>query len=1374
MKNLLFIWAIISLPFLVLGQKLELSKTEYSPGDYIKIQGIGFAKNLSFTYQNVSVIRNDGVRTTTGYLLTSNGNKTDENGNFTSTFLFGDEFGTSTEKSRKITIRFDINNVKKEISFILLNRPFIEWEDGANINNRFNGYLTTSVGPLDFYFYTNYLSGYDEEEFVIKINNNNILNSSKEEKFKSIGRYNTIRFEGDIKTKFKEGLNTLSLTHIKSGEKFESSFMVGTPYETGIFISKKQYLSGEEIDAKLLNFNPNGRIQISIEGPDFKDGTAPLLIQRGLGEIVDQWGRFYIPNDYISLRKGNTLKVGKYKISIKELLYNTTYESDFEIVNAVLPLSPNFTFTPAAPKVNQAINFKDESTGSPTSWLWDFGDGTTSTQQNPTKTYTRADNFNVKLTITKQGATAASMTKSITVTAEATTLTLSATTRAVSVSGEQGSFSLTTNTNWTARSNANWLKISPVSGNAGSNLPINYTAEANTNTAARTGIITFTAGTQTATFTVTQAGIAPSLSVSSTTPATIGASGATLALSVISNLSWSVTKSANSDWITISPISGTGNQNVSVTASANAATTERSATLTFSATGVANVVVTIRQAGANASLSLSATTRALPVSGEQGSFNLTTNTNWTASSNANWLKISPVSGNAGSSLPINYTAEANTNTAARTGIITFTAGTQTATFTVTQAGKSRFGITIISPTAGTTLKAGKSVELLTELQEGSLGTYYTIALYAIGSNVPISPQTSSNFIQGRHYYTVPETIVSGEYELRITSKSNPEVSGSVQVNVAGKAIKKFTSGITVVTHGFQPMGTGKVEDFVMGDDSQIGICAAIKKRVEDEGGKATIYRNDIDKSTWVKVSGEGNEKDEVILFYNWSILSNDPNDGALEASADNLFAMLARPKTSDGKIPDKLFESDLPFHFIAHGRGNILLLQVLHRLRKYFPNKKIEHFTLLDPHPAALFMNDINKDSENNSLPGVYGLPKNFPAEPYLRLPGNVIKADVYYRQDNKYEPIVPLFESTANFSGIRASNAFNTLLDEENIRVGTTPLLGILGIFKIPHSGVHEWYRGTIVPDDSHFESEGRKNWYKGTRQKVGYNKSRVAEGLAILPNVSDTISLAEMEKRIQARTGQPLNAVFNYFFKYGTPDNLANATSPTPVGNSFLYGFYLNDGYSTINTNSQESSCTKSNLLGGRSTCNHSLTHSNLYFPKESKYLKVTVGGFSRNAQLGVRYFSFEQSFQYAVPLQEGEKVYYIEVPTWLLGDIGRFELLRLRQTPLGELFDTIEILGVELVSSKPPSNRREARSYFSIHPNPTQGTFTIGTENLIGKPKSIRIFDEIGSLIYQQALNESCCEPFRVNFPRTGIYQVVVETDSSVASQRLIYNP
>jgi hypothetical protein len=71
---------------------------------------------------------------------------------------------------------------------------------------------------------------------------------------------------------------------------------------------------------------------------------------------------------------------------------------------------------------NSPVNFTDNSTGNcvwqstawtASSWNWDFGDGTTSTLQNPTHIYSSAGNYTVKLVV---GCPRDSITKTITVT----------------------------------------------------------------------------------------------------------------------------------------------------------------------------------------------------------------------------------------------------------------------------------------------------------------------------------------------------------------------------------------------------------------------------------------------------------------------------------------------------------------------------------------------------------------------------------------------------------------------------------------------------------------------------------------------------------------------------------------------------------------------------------------------------------------------------------------------------------------------------------------------------------------------------------------------------------------------------------------------
>jgi PKD repeat protein len=63
------------------------------------------------------------------------------------------------------------------------------------------------------------------------------------------------------------------------------------------------------------------------------------------------------------------------------------------------PPAADFAASPTSGDEPLAVDFMDLSTGSPTSWSWDFGDGVgTSTAQNPSYTYNNAGTYTVELT----------------------------------------------------------------------------------------------------------------------------------------------------------------------------------------------------------------------------------------------------------------------------------------------------------------------------------------------------------------------------------------------------------------------------------------------------------------------------------------------------------------------------------------------------------------------------------------------------------------------------------------------------------------------------------------------------------------------------------------------------------------------------------------------------------------------------------------------------------------------------------------------------------------------------------------------------------------------------------------------------------------
>lgn len=99
------------------------------------------------------------------------------------------------------------------------------------------------------------------------------------------------------------------------------------------------------------------------------------------------------PQDYIG---ANT-----YNISLTVTALNTCTNTDNAVVNVYQ--SPAVSFVPTSVCQNSVAQFNDQSTSSPgdpiISWAWEFGDGGTSTLQDPTHTYTGLGVFDVVLSV---------------------------------------------------------------------------------------------------------------------------------------------------------------------------------------------------------------------------------------------------------------------------------------------------------------------------------------------------------------------------------------------------------------------------------------------------------------------------------------------------------------------------------------------------------------------------------------------------------------------------------------------------------------------------------------------------------------------------------------------------------------------------------------------------------------------------------------------------------------------------------------------------------------------------------------------------------------------------------------------------------------
>ncbi len=73
------------------------------------------------------------------------------------------------------------------------------------------------------------------------------------------------------------------------------------------------------------------------------------------------------------------------------------------VVATVPPPVADFSAAPSQGTAPLTVQFTDSSTGTPTSWLWDFGDGFTSAAQHPSHLYAAAGTYTVSLTASNSG-----------------------------------------------------------------------------------------------------------------------------------------------------------------------------------------------------------------------------------------------------------------------------------------------------------------------------------------------------------------------------------------------------------------------------------------------------------------------------------------------------------------------------------------------------------------------------------------------------------------------------------------------------------------------------------------------------------------------------------------------------------------------------------------------------------------------------------------------------------------------------------------------------------------------------------------------------------------------------------------------------------
>ena len=148
--------------------------------------------------------------------------------------------------------------------------------------------------------------------------------------------------------------------------------------------------------------NPPNLNQANGSNTSSGNGTLSIPITDGVNVLANTPLRLRIITELISVG-------GFASNAITGPCYNPFYAQaeDYQLVinQSTASLSTDFTASNTNVCLGTAITFSDASTGNPTSWAWNFGDGNSSTLQNPTHIYISAGTYDVSLTATTSTGT---------------------------------------------------------------------------------------------------------------------------------------------------------------------------------------------------------------------------------------------------------------------------------------------------------------------------------------------------------------------------------------------------------------------------------------------------------------------------------------------------------------------------------------------------------------------------------------------------------------------------------------------------------------------------------------------------------------------------------------------------------------------------------------------------------------------------------------------------------------------------------------------------------------------------------------------------------------------------------------------------------
>ncbi len=135
---------------------------------------------------------------------------------------------------------------------------------------------------------------------------------------------------------------------------------------------------------------PGAVVNFTTEIGQLQSGGA-FLNTDSSGEVTD---RLSITENDVDALPSNA---NQFQVGAEVGGSGNVVSATFDVRLETAPLDADFTFN----RNGLTVQFNDLTSNDPTSWLWTFGDGSTSRAQNPTHTYTADGTYSVTLKVTR-------------------------------------------------------------------------------------------------------------------------------------------------------------------------------------------------------------------------------------------------------------------------------------------------------------------------------------------------------------------------------------------------------------------------------------------------------------------------------------------------------------------------------------------------------------------------------------------------------------------------------------------------------------------------------------------------------------------------------------------------------------------------------------------------------------------------------------------------------------------------------------------------------------------------------------------------------------------------------------------------------------